>query len=126
MRIQSALKCAPNTTMNVANSHSRGPEPVAAEQHQAQEAALEEEREHALGREQAAEHVAHEARVVGPVHAELELLDDAGGDAQREDQAVDLDPEERQLAPLRVLGPQVDDARRRRASARAPSRGAGR
>ena len=110
MMIQSALKWAPKTTMKIENSHSRGPEPVAAEQHQPEEAALEEEGEHAFGREQAAEHVADEARVVGPVHPELELLDDAGGHADGEDQAVDLDPEERQLAPLRVLGPDVDDA----------------
>ena len=86
-------------------------EPVAAEEHEPEEAALEEEGEHALGREEAAEHVADEARVVRPVHPELEFLDDPGGDPQREDQAVDLDPEERQPAPLRVLRPDVDDAR---------------
>ena len=86
------------------------PEPVAAEQQEAEEAALEGEREHALRGQQAAEDVADEPGVVGPVHAELELLDDAGRHAQREDQAVDLGPEERQLAPLRVLGPRVGDA----------------
>ena len=83
-------------------------EPIAAEQHQAEEPALEEEREDALGREQAAEDVADEPRVLGPVHAELEFLDDAGRDAEGEDQAVDLDPEERQAPPFRVLGPDVD------------------
>ena len=117
--IQSALKWAPN------DDHERREEPqpraqaVAAEQHQAEEAALEEEGEHALGGEQAAEHVADEPRVVGPVHPELELLDDAGRDAQREDQAVDLGPEERELAPLRVLRPEVrpDDDQEHQAQA---------
>ena len=110
MMIQRALKWAPNTTTIVANSHSRGPSRLPPNRQQAEEAALEGEREHALRGEQAAEHVAHEPGVVGPVHAELELLDDARGDAHREDQAVDLDPEERQLAPLRVLGPRIGDA----------------
>ena len=40
------------------------PEPVAAEQHQPEEPALEEEREHALGGQQAAEDVADEPGVV--------------------------------------------------------------
>ena len=110
MMIQRALKWAPNTTTIVANSHRRGPSRLPPNSSRPEEAALEGEREDAFGGEQAAEDVAHEPGVVGPVHAELELLDDARGDAHREDQAVDLDPEERQLAPLRVLRPRVGDA----------------
>ena len=107
MMIQRALKWAPKHDHEGREEPQPRAQPVAAEQHQPEEAALEEEGEHALRGEQAAEDVADEARVVGPVHAELELLDDAGRDAEREDQAVDLGPEERQLAPLRVLRPQV-------------------
>ena len=63
--------------------HQRG-QPVAAEQPQPDERRLEEEREQPLHRERGAEDVAHEHRVVRPVHAELELLDDAGDDPHRE------------------------------------------
>ena len=80
--------------MKIANNHSRGPSRLPPNSIRPEEAALEEEGEHALRREQAAEDVADEARVVGPVHPELEFLDDARRDAEREDQAVDLDPEE--------------------------------
>ena len=110
MTIQSALKCAAKTTTHRRAEPQPRPEAVAAEQHQAEEPAFEEEREDTLGREQAAEDVADEPRVVRPVHPELELLHDAGRDAHREDQAVDLRPEERQLPPLRVLRPHVGDA----------------
>ena len=96
--------------MRLASEPHPWPQPVAAEEHQAQEATLEEEGEDAFRRQQRPEDVAHEARVFGPVHAELELHDDAGGDAHGEDDAVDLDPEELQLTPLGVLGPQVHAA----------------
>ena len=119
MRIQRALKCAPKTTMKIANNHSRGPSRLPPNSIRPEEAALEEEGEDALGREQAAEDVADEARVVGPVHPELELLDDAGRDAQGEDQAVDLDPEERQAGA--TSGPSCAGRRRRRRRSISPS-----
>ena len=55
---------------------------VPAEDPQAEERRLEEEREQALDRERGAEDVADEPAVLAPVHAELELLDDAGHDAR--------------------------------------------
>jgi len=66
---------------------------VAAEEVQAQEAGLEEEREHALGGQRRAEDVPDELRVLGPVGAELELHHDAGCDPDREGQGEQL-PEE--------------------------------
>ena len=101
--------------MRPEDDHERREEPqlrsesIAAEQHQPEEPAFEEEGEHPLRREQAAEDVADEARVLGPVHPELEFLDDTRRDTEREDQAVDLRPEEGELAPFRVLGPKVGD-----------------
>jgi hypothetical protein len=51
-----------------------------------------------------AEHVADEAAVARPVHAELELLHDAGDDAHREVDQEDLPEEARQVQPLHVAG----------------------
>src|SRR4029453_1929805 len=53
------------------------------------------------------EHVPDESRVLRPVGAELELLHDPRGDAQGEDEPIDLDPEDRRLAPDRILRPKV-------------------
>ena len=102
--------------MGPEDHHERGEEPepwpesIAAEQHEPEEPALQEEREDAFGGEQAPEHVADEPRVVGPVHAEFEFLDDARRDAEGEDQPVDIRPEEREPPPLRVLRPEVGPA----------------
>ena len=51
---------------------------------------------HALERERGAEDVADEARVVAPVHPELELLDDAGDHADGEVDQEELAEELRQ------------------------------
>ncbi len=118
-----AEKCAPMTTMSAGQEPHPRPQAVAAEQHQAQEAALEEEGEDAFRRQQRAEDVAHEPGVVGPVHAELELLDDARGHAHGEDDAVDLDPEEREAAPLGVPGAQVEAAHHEQHQAQAHAQG---
>ena len=85
-------------------------EAAAAEEHQAQETALQEEGEDALGGQQTPKDVADEARIARPVHAELEFLHDAGGDAHGEDEAVDLEPVERELAPLLLFRAHVEHA----------------
>ena len=59
-------------------------EAAPAEDPQAEERGLEEEREQRLDRQRRAEDVADEARVVRPVHPELELLHDAGDQAEGE------------------------------------------
>ena len=59
-------------------------EPVPAEDPEAEERRLEEERRQALDRERRAEDVADELRVHRPVHPELELLHEPGRDADRE------------------------------------------
>ena len=58
-------------------------EPVPAEQPQPDKRRLEEEGSQALHRQRRSEHAAHEARVGGPVHPELELLHESGDDADR-------------------------------------------
>lgn len=57
-----------------------------------------------------AEIISYVARVVGPVHAELEFLNQTGSDAQDEDEGVYFDPEEGYLASFRVPCAHVDDA----------------
>ena len=57
-------------------------QPVPAEDPQAEEGGLEEEGEQGLDGQRGAEDVADEAGVVAPVHAELELLHDAGDHAR--------------------------------------------
>ena len=54
-------------------------QPVAAEDPHADERGLQEEGEQPLEGQGGAEDVAHEHRVIRPVHAELELLDDPAG-----------------------------------------------
>ena len=75
---------------------------VPAEDPQADEGRLEEEGHQALEGERGAEDVADEARVRRPVHAELELLHDAGDDAHREVDQEDLAEEPREVQPLQV------------------------
>ena len=77
---------------------------VPAEDPEADEGRLEEEREQALERERRAEDVADEPGVLRPVHAELELLHDAGDDAHREVDEEDLAEEPREAEVLRLAG----------------------
>ena len=76
---------------------------VPAEDPQAEERRLDEERRQALDSERGAEDVTDEARVLAPVHAELELLHDAGGDADREVDQEQLAEELRQPQPALVV-----------------------
>ena len=80
---------------------------VPAEDQHGQEAGLQEEGEDALGGQGAAEHVADVAGEGGPVGAELELHDDAGGDAHREVDGEDARPEPGHLVIDDVAGAQV-------------------
>jgi len=59
-------------------------EPVPAEDPEPEEGGLEGERCEALDRERGAEDVADELRVDRPVHPELKLLNQSGGDPDRE------------------------------------------
>ena len=67
-----------------------------AEDPQAEEGRLEEERQERLEGERGTEDVADEARVVRPVHPELELLHDARDEPQREVDEEELAEELRQ------------------------------
>ena len=64
-----------------------------AEDPEAQERGLHEEREQRFHGQRRPEHVAHEAAVFAPRHAELELLHNAGGDAHDEVDQEELAPE---------------------------------
>jgi hypothetical protein len=79
-------------------------EPVPAEDPQAEEGRLEEEREQALDRERRPEDVADEPRVGAPVHAELELLHDARDDAHGEVDEEELSPELRRAQIVLLAG----------------------
>ena len=68
-------------------------QPAPAEDPQADEGRLEEERHQPLHRQRRAEDVADVAGVQRPVHAELELLDDARDDADRHRDQEELAPE---------------------------------
>ena len=68
-------------------------QPVPAEDPQAEERRLQEERQQAFDGQRRAEDVADEPAVVAPVHAELELLDDAGDHAHGEVDQEELAPE---------------------------------
>ena len=65
-------------------------ESVPAEDPDAEECGLQEERDQAFHRQWAAEHVAHQPRVRRPIHAELELLNQS-----RHDAYSDIDQEQR-------------------------------
>ena len=71
---------------------------------QAEERRLEEERGQALHRERRAEDVTHVFRICRPVHPELELLDDAGDDAEREVDQEQLPEEAGHPQPALVTG----------------------
>jgi len=83
----------------------RAREPVPAEDPQPEERGLEEEREQCLDRERRSEDVTDEARVGGPVHAELELLHDPGDDAHGEVDQEKPTVELSQPQPPVVSGP---------------------
>ncbi len=79
-------------------------EPVPAEDPQPEERRLEEEGRQPLHRQRRPEDVTDEARVAAPVHAELELLHDAGDHAQGEVDQQQLAEELGQPQPRRVAG----------------------
>jgi hypothetical protein len=79
-------------------------QPVPAEDPQAEERRLEEEREQALDGQRGAEDVPDETRVVAPVHPELELLHDAGDHTHREVDQEELAPELRGPQPVFPAG----------------------
>ena len=83
--------------------HALG-EAAPAEDPQAQEGGLEEEGEERLNGQGSAEDVANEAGVFGPVHTELELLHDAGGDAEGEVDEEELAKETGCLQPVFLAG----------------------
>lgn len=58
--------------------------PVPAEDPHADEGGLQEKGQQCLQRQRGAENIAHETGVLGPVHAELEFLHDAGHHSRRE------------------------------------------
>ena len=82
-------------------------QPPPAEDPQADEGRFEEERDQCLHRERGAEDVTHVLGIERPVHAELELLDDAGHDADGHRDEQELAPEaghaEIDLAPRPVV-----------------------
>ncbi len=75
---------------------------VAAEDPEAKERRFEEERDQAFHGQRGTEDVADEPGVGRPVHAELELLHDAGNDAEREDDQHDAAPEAGRAVPDRA------------------------
>ena len=79
-------------------------QPVPAEDPQPEEGRLEEEGDQALHGQRGAEDVADEPRVLAPVHAELELLHDAGGHADGEVDQEQLAEELGQPIPALVAG----------------------
>ena len=77
---------------------------VPTEDPQTQEGRLNEEGEEAFHCQRSAEDVADEAGVLRPVHAELELLDDASGDAESEVNKKELTEEAGSLQPVLLAG----------------------
>ena len=94
----------PTCTTQMQARCTRARQPVPAEDPQPEERGLQEEREQPLDRQRGAEDVADEPRVVAPVHAELELLHDAGDHADREVDQEQLAEELRQPQPALVAG----------------------
>ena len=80
-------------------------EAIPAEDPEPEERRLEHERRKSLDRERRTEHVADELRIDGPVHPELELLHEPGGDADREVDQEERPEEVRQAQPALVAGP---------------------
>ncbi len=80
-------------------------EPVPAEDPEAEEGRFEEKRCQSFDRERRTEDVADEAGVDRPIHPELELLDEPGGDADREVDQEESPEEAREAQPGLVLRP---------------------
>ena len=73
---------------------------IPSEDPQAKEGRLKEEGEQSLHRQRRAEHIADKSRVVRPIHAELELLNDAGHHTKCE---VDQEQLAEELGESKVL-----------------------
>ena len=95
----------PSTAIQSVARCSARREPVPAEDPEAEERRLEEERGEPLDRERRAEDVADEPRVHRPVHPELELLHEPGRDADREVDQEQRPEEARQPQPALVPRP---------------------
>ena len=86
---------------------------IPAEDPEAEERRFEEEREEAFDRQRRAEDVADEPAVGAPVHAELELLDDPGDDAQGEvdEEQLAVEPGQSQVGGVAAPDPDGLEAR---------------
>ena len=82
--MNAAESIAPSATIQMVSEVHARRQPAPAEQPEPEERRLEEERRQPLDRQRRAEHVADEARVRRPVHAELELLHQPGDHAHRD------------------------------------------
>ena len=84
IRIHSAERFEPIATSQMEARCSLLGDAVPAKDPDAQEGGLQEEGEQGLDRQRCTEDITDVARVLGPVHAELEFLDDAGHHAHGE------------------------------------------
>jgi hypothetical protein len=84
-----------------------------AEDPQSEERRLQHERSQAFNRQSRAEHAPDEIRVHGPIHSELELLDETGGHSNREGDQQQR-PEETSQPEPRVVMCAVPDYLHRR------------
>ena len=82
--MNAAESAPPSATSQMAARWTRGERRPHPKSHSPEERRLQEEGRQALDRQRRAEHVAHEPRVGRPVHAELELLDQAGHHPHRD------------------------------------------
>ena len=101
--MKNAEALTPNATIQMQARWTSSRQPAPAEDPQSEERRLEEEGDQAFERQWRAEDVADEAGVLAPVHAELEFLHDAGGDADREVDQEQLAEELGQPVPARSL-----------------------
>ena len=112
--MNAADSTAPSATIQIVNEVDPRGQPAPAEQPQPEERRLEEERGQALHGQRRAEDVADEPRIGGPVHAELELLDqsrhDADGDVDDQQGAEEAGEAEVIVVPAPVPG-RVQDGR---------------
>ena len=81
---------------------------VPAEEEQSHEGRLEEKRHEAFDGERCSENIAHIVAVIAPVHAELELHGEAGGDSEHEVDAEQRAPELGHLPPDRPARHHID------------------